>query len=279
MTFTPLLGMSAVVKRFLVEKSPGTHVTKMTIEDAEHYTPKERAAIIAAYPEHERKARAHGIPMMGSGMVFPIAEESISVQAFAIPLYWLRIVGIDFGYDHPFAAAWLAIDPDSDTIYLTDSYRQRTTTPAIHASMIRAKGQWMPVAWPHDGLQHDKGSGNELAGQYKAQGLSMLRDKATHAPEDGQKEGEGGNSVEAGLLDILDRMQTGRFKVFSHLADFWEEFRLYHRKDGKLVKEGDDLISAARYAVMMRRFAKANIQSQHMGTFIDNGVLDSVAGY
>ncbi len=30
-------------------------------------------------------------------------------------------------------------------------------------------------------------------------------------------------------MDMLDRMQTGRFKVFRHLNDWFEEFRLYHR--------------------------------------------------
>ena len=50
-----------------------------------------------------------------------------------------------------------------------------------------------------------------------------------------------GVSVEAGLMDWLDRMRGQRFKVFSDVsADFWEEFRLYHRKDGKVVAEGDD---------------------------------------
>ncbi|TIU30025.1 MAG: terminase, partial [Mesorhizobium sp.] len=34
------------------------HVTFMTIDDAAHYTPQERAAIVAAYPAHEREARA-----------------------------------------------------------------------------------------------------------------------------------------------------------------------------------------------------------------------------
>ena len=47
-------------------------------------------------------------------------------------------------------------------------------------------------------------------------------------------------------MDMLTRMQTGRFKVFRHLSDRFEEFRLYHRKDGKVVKEDDDLISATR---------------------------------
>jgi hypothetical protein len=54
---------------------------------------------------------------------------------------------------------------------------------------------------------------------------------------------------------MLDRMQTGRFKVFKHLNDFWEEFRLYHRKDGKVHKEGDDLMCATRYALMSLRHA------------------------
>ena len=54
---------------------------------------------------------------------------------------------------------------------------------------------------------------------------------------------------------MLDRMQTGRFKVFSNLDAWFEEFRLYHRKDGKIVKVDDDLISACRYGQMMLRHA------------------------
>jgi hypothetical protein len=46
---------------------------------------------------------------------------------------------------------------------------------------------------------------------------------------------DGSVSVEAGLMDMLDRMQTGRFKEFKELNDWWEEFRLYHRKDGRVV--------------------------------------------
>ena len=63
-------------------------------------------------------------------------------------------------------------------------------------------------------------------------------------------------SVEAGLMKMLTMMQAGRFKVFKYLNDWFEEFRLYHRKDGKVVKEGDDLMAATRYAVMMLRYAR-----------------------
>jgi hypothetical protein len=43
--------------------------------------------------------------------------------------------------------------------------------------------------------------------------------------------------------------------VFSTLGDWWEEFRMYHRKEGKIVPLRDDLMSATRYAAMSLRFA------------------------
>ncbi len=39
-------------------------------------------------------------------------------------------------------------------------------------------------------------------------------------------------------MDMLTRMETGKFKVFRPLKDWFEESRMYHRKDGKVVKEG-----------------------------------------
>jgi hypothetical protein len=63
-------------------------------------------------------------------------------------------------------------------------------------------------------------------------------------------------------MEMIERMQTGRFKVFRGLADWFEEYRLYHRKDGLVVKLADDLISATRYALMMRRYAEVERTEQ-----------------
>lgn len=276
-TFTPLLGMSEVVKRYLLDKPAGSCVTNMTIEDVEHYTPEQRAAIIASYPEHEREARAKGIPILGSGRVFPIAEEAIKVTAFPIPPHWPRIVGLDFGIDHPTAAVWLAWDRDTDSLYVTDAYRVKDQSIAIHAAGIKARGDWIPVAWPHDGLQRDKGSGEQLADQYRKQGLVMLRNRATFE--------DNSNGVEAGIAEMLTRMQTMRLKVFAHLGDWFEEFRLYHRKDGLIVKDGDDLMAATRYAMMMRRYAKTHEEAQarlppnRALPTVSFGVFDPEMGY
>jgi hypothetical protein len=229
----------------------------MTINDALHYTPEQRAAIIKTYPAHEREARTNGTPTLGSGRVFLHADDDISEAQISIPAHWPRIAGLDFGWDHPTGVVWLAWDRDTDTVHLYDAYRVREQTPMVHAIAIKARGDWIPVAWPHDGLQHDKGSGEELAKQYKNHGVRMLKEKATHAPDKskGQAEGEGGNSVEVGLIAMDDRFTTGRLKVAKHLTQWFEEFRMYHREDGKLVKVEDDLLSATRYGLMMLRHA------------------------
>lgn len=224
------------------------HVTFMTIDDAEHYTPEERDAIVAAYPPHEREARAKGIPVLGSGRVFPVAESQIEIEPFAIPSHWPLINGLDFGWDHPFGATNCAWDRDADVFYVTKEYAAREQTPLIHTGAVKPWGAWIPCAWPHDGLQHDKGSGEELAKQYEGHGLNMLPERATFE--------DGSNGVEAGIMEMLDRMQTGRWKVFTTCGGWFAEFRLYHRKDGLIVKLKDDLISSSRYALMMLRFAK-----------------------
>lgn len=253
MTFTPLMGVTDTVRRFIIERVPGTHVTMMTIWDAKHYTEAQREAIILSYPEFEKEARTKGIPQLGSGRVFPVDEASIKCESFLIPAHWPQGCGIDFGWDHPSAAVRCAWDRDSDTIFVLAVHRARLQVPAHFAAAVRPWGDWLPWAWPHDGLQHDKGSGEQLAKQYRDAGLALLPMRATFE--------DGSSGVEAGITDMLDRMQTGRLKVFAHLLDWWEEFNLYHRKDGLIVKEGDDLMSATRYAVMMRRFFRTKGQT------------------
>jgi hypothetical protein len=215
--------------------------------DVPHLNEKTKRELLASTPSHLRDARSRGVPTLGSGAVFPVPEEMVTITPFQVPAFWPRINGLDFGWDHPTAAVGCAWDRDNDVFYVTHGYRRSEVVPAIVAAAVKPWGVWVPVAWPHDGLQHDKGSGEQLAKQYKSAGLAMLRDRATF--EDGT------NGVEAGLMDMLERMETGRFKVFSTVTEWFEEFRLYHRKDGHVVKEFDDLISASRYALMMKRKA------------------------
>ena len=256
-TFTPLRGMSEVVRRFLIKKAAGTHVTTMTIADALHYSEEQRRLIVDAYPSHEREARAKGIPILGSGRIFPFDDAMVAESPLQIPQHWPRGVGIDFGYAHPFAAIWACWDRDTDTIHIYDAYRRKEGSPAVHAAVLRAKGLWIPVFWPHDGEGRDsRGSGITHAQQYRDSGIAMWRERATHQPAKGQREGDGGISLEAGLTLMFDRIETGRFKVAKHLTDWFDEFRLYHRDKGLVVKENDDLMSATLKLLMMVRHMK-----------------------
>ena len=75
---------------------------------------------------------------------------------------------------------------------------------------------------------------------------------------------DGGNSVEPGIMEMFQRMQSGRLKIFNHLGDWFAELRMYHRKDGKIVKERDDIMSATRYAIMSLRYASVGVEKKRV---------------
>ena len=256
MTFTPEQGMTETVAQFVNNLKKGQDLIQATWDDAPHMTKEVREQILSALPPHERKMREKGIPQLGSGLVFPINEDDIICEPFDIPDYYPKLCGIDFGWDHPTACSWIAWDRDSDIVYMYDGYSMRQETVPVHASAIKARGKWIPVIYPMDGRQADKGSGKSLAMQYRDEGVNLLREHFTNPPQNGMKEGSGGISVEAGVMEMLTRFQTKRLKIFSNQSKILEEIRLYHRKNGKIIPMNDDIISALRYAVMSLRKAR-----------------------
>lgn len=278
-TFTPLLGMTRIVTKFMVEKPLGTGFVQMTLDDALHYTAQQRAQIIASYPPNEREARAKGIPFMGSGLIFPFHKQLFAEGVIQIPRTWARLAAMDFGYEHPTAVVWLAWDRDTDVVHVYDAYRVSREMPVVHASAIKSRGEWIPVVWPHDG-ENETSAGPALAKQYEGHGVNMLPHRATW-PDRVSDKGEvvsGGNSREAGIVEIYDRIRTGRLKVASHLNDVFEEFGMYHRKDGRIVDKVDDLICAIRYGLMMLRYAEMPPNARPMNRMPAHHVLDQITG-
>jgi phage terminase large subunit-like protein len=248
MTFTPENGMTELVTQFMEDIKPGQYLQNATWDDALHLTEETKEQLLQAYPEYQRKMRTLGIPALGEGMVFPIAEESISCDSFEIPSHFKRLAAIDFGIDHPTSAVWTAYDADRDIIYVYDCYKKEGEVPAIHAAQIKSKGAHIPLVYPHDGDNREKGSGETLADMYRQHGVAVI--KKFDNPD-------GTNYVEPGLMEMLERMRTGRLKVFSDLKPWFDEFRRYHRKNGKIVKTFDDLMDATRYsAISVTRYGK-----------------------
>lgn len=250
-TFTPENGRTELVIQFMDSPSPSQFFMMKGWSDAPHMTAEKRERMLAAYPEHQRDMRTKGVPMLGHGRIFDLAEEFITCDPFEIPDHWFVIDGMDFGWDHPQAHVQLVEDRDNERFYLVRSWKQSKVSANDAWGAVKSWAAGKPTAWPHDGLQHEKGRDDAVQQKvhYSSAGFSMLPEHATWQ--------EGGNSVESGIYALNDLMAKGQFKVFRGNAEWLEEFRQYHRDEkGKVVKVRDDLLDATRYAYMMRRFAK-----------------------
>lgn len=259
LTFTPLLGFSDVVKRFLEEQNARRVYVQMALTDAGHMTADKIEATLSMYPRHEWAARRDGDPHLAGGLIFTSSPQDLEEAPWALmpglggiplPGHWPLLWGLDFGIDHPFAAVLLAWDRENDTGHILDGFRVSDTLPLVHADRIRRIAANVPVAWPHDGHVRDRNSGEEMAVIYRKQHrLNMLQEHATFA--------EGGYSTEAGIMDLEVAQRAGRFRVNRLFTDWFQEFRLYHRdKNGQIVKVNDDIMSATRIAWMARRHAR-----------------------
>ncbi|WP_246810983.1 terminase large subunit domain-containing protein [Ensifer sp. ENS03] len=207
-TFTPLKGMSSVVSRYLLEPSDDRTVVTMTIDDAEHYSPEERAKIVASYPAHEKEARTKGVPTLGSGRIFPVTEEQIRVEPFEIPRHWVQIGGLDFGWDHPFAAALCAWDRDADA-------RSRVgCIQVLFCKAVRKPGRGRPGGAPAcgrplpSGRNSRRGPSRNRRHNAAGRGESELLGRAAHASmagaisdacERGTLRGQSAQACEPGL--------------------------------------------------------------------------------
>jgi len=186
-------------------------------------------------PPHQIEARTRGVPMLGSGAIYPVDEREIVVEAFEIPRYWPRGYGMDVGWNWT-AAVWIAMDVDADVAYLYDAYKHAQAEPPIHAASIRARGSWIEGEIDPASRSRTQKDGDQLMELYSEQGL-WLR--------------PANSAVEAGILEMWQRLSTGRLKVFSHLQDWFTEFRIYRRDErGKIVKVNDHLMDATRYRLM-----------------------------
>lgn len=249
LTFTPENGRTELVVQFMDHPGDGDYLQRATWNDAPHLSEETKERMLAQYPHWQRDMRSKGEPLLGAGLIFDIDDNKIKIPAFECPDHWYLINGMDFGWDHPQAHVQLWWDKDEDVVYLAHAWKRSKTKPYEAWQQVKSWAKDIPSAWPHDGLQNEKGSaGDEVSESYKQDGWTMLPEHATWP--------NGGNSVELGLVELYRAMDDGKFRVFNHLTDFFAEKMNYHRdENGKIVKVQDDIISAVRYAWMMRRFA------------------------
>ncbi|MEO8592274.1 MAG: hypothetical protein ABI759_03040 [Candidatus Solibacter sp.] len=166
--------------------------------------------------------------------IYPISEHDLTVKEHPIPDHWPRAYALDTRWETA-AAIWAARDPESDVVYLYGEYWGEGDL-AVHAALIRARGDWIP------GLFDPVANGRELL-----DGQRLIRMCWKH----GLRLQAIDNPIESGILEVNQRMNSGRLKVFPSLSKYLEERRLYRRDDrDQVVKDRDNLQDATRCLVV-----------------------------
>lgn len=214
-------------------------VMNLTWDDAPHLTEEQKAETMAGYMPHEIEMRTKGLPTLGQGSIYPVRESDITCEPFRIPDSWPRAYGLDVGYNHPTAVIWGAYNTREDVWYLYSEHKLSRSEPAIHADAIRSRGIWMPGVIDCHSDRHSEAGAIGLLEMYTRLGLNI------------QSAENGPGTLEPSLLEVFQRMSSGRLKVFKHLFQWFEEFRIYRRNEkGGIVKLKDDLMDATRMLIM-----------------------------
>lgn len=246
LSMTPELGLTELVRKFTEDRAPHQYlVGPVAWEQCDHLTPELREKFLASVPLHERDMRSKGVPLFGSGLIYPVAEERIRCDPFEIEkqIPYARVLrGSDLGINHPFANVWVAWDPQADVIYLVKADRRADQLISTQAASLNTMWSHSPVVFPGDIDTREKGSGKTLRMMFKSCGIENGIDFAN--PDDT-------NFVEPGISQLYQWMCAGQFKVFSTVPEFFQEMRTYHRDEGKIVKTNDDILDAVRYTAMM----------------------------
>lgn len=205
-------------------------------DSAPHLDEKTKRELEASTPPHLRAARMLGEPSLGAGAVYPISPDDFRIAPFAVPDYWRRGYGLDVGWKVT-AAIFAAHDLDNDILYFISEHYRKEAPPSVHASAIKARPDWQPGFIDPASQGSGQMDGKRIIDEYNKFGLHLT-------PAD--------NAVEAGIMAVRERLETGRLKVFSTCVNFFDEYRFYIRdeKSGKPVKKNDHVLDAARYISM-----------------------------
>ena len=222
----------------------GIYIQSCTWDEVPHLSEEVKKDLWESTPPYLRNARAKGIPVLGSGLIYPIAEEEIKVSATLIRITkdWPRGFAMDVSFNKT-AVSWFARDPASKVIYLHDCHYQGREEPAIHAEAIKARGAWIPGVIDPRADNRSAEDSKKLFQMYTQQyGLDLVRAEA---------------AVTTGISEVWQMLQGGMLKVSDAacMAPFWKEIRIYRTKTDKdgnisVVKQDDHLMDNLRYFVM-----------------------------
>ena len=240
--YTPTKGLSALTYKVYNNTPEGINLIKGTMEDCNHLSEQAKAELIKGCSPAEIALITKGIPMMGTGAIYPFEPETYTCADFQIPDHWPRIAGVDFGYGDSAVVA-IAKDPEAETYYIYQAAPYKEVPASELASQIKQTLGDIPVAWPHDGLMRRTEAGTYL-NLFKAEGANMVARQFTNP-------GTNNNGVEVGLTLMRKYFAEGKIQVFNSCTHLLAELSAYrYKKAGVVNKEHDHCCDAFRYGLL-----------------------------
>lgn len=204
--------------------------------DVPHLDAEQKAELLKSIPPYQRDARTRGIPKLGAGVIYPIAEEDFVIDPIPLQPQWAHCIGLDVGWNRT-AAVWLAHDRDTQKVYVYDEHYRGQAEVAVHAQALKRRGASVPIVVDPASRGRSQADGIAVIEQYEQLGLDI----EPAAPK----------LRESGIMAVLEMLSDGRLKVFKTCTNLIAEMRIYRRDEkGNVVKSADHACDALRYGIM-----------------------------
>lgn len=265
MTATPEQGLTPLNLMYENAQDPNDdrygllYMQSVSWADCPHITPEIAKQLLAGIPAYQHDMRTKGLPVIGSGAVFPYEDESITVNDINIPPHWPVVAGIDFGkMVDPSVIVFTAYDPDSGRYYIfKEIYLDEDRSPKAIADAIKeSEYPGITCVLPHDAFGEAPETAANLLREYginvyiqpfrnpteTKQGLNILKASGGHVAE-----------IEPGLTMMRYMFDEQKLKVWRGCNQWLKEKRAYFYKpsNGKQERTGaDHCIDASRYSLL-----------------------------
>lgn len=262
-TSTPEAGLSELNKLFQDDETGLLYLQSISWDDCPHMTPEVQAKLLAGIPEYQWDMRMKGLPVIGTGAVFPYKDSEVSIDT--LELYHnpsLRIVaGVDFGVTvDPSTVVFAAVDLEQEKYFiiheiLLDDDMFARSPEGIAKAIKESPFPNAVVIVPHDGGLNsvDPKSKGKLLQSYgiNVHPISHRNPNEVQTDYSGKKTH---NSIIGGL-DVMNKLfREEKLKVLTKCVTWFKEkngyFYVPKAAGGVGFAGSDHMIDSSRIAVM-----------------------------
>lgn len=258
-TATPERGNTELNQLFDNDETGLLYIKSASWYDCPNFTPEQIEKELSTIPAWQREMRSMGIPVIGTGAIFPYADEDITVNSVNPRAHWQAVIALDWGVSVDATVIAVMIhNPDADIYYLYDliycDASDYDRSPANVADIINnSPYAGLPVIRPHD---HPA-----LSNQLRDLGVNVQIPPASNPPASqlrvkrASTDSRGAQDIQTGIDEMNYLLSEGRLKIMAHCYKWFEEKRTYYyrliKSSGKLERtKPDHAIDASRYALM-----------------------------